>query len=117
MRVVNQRVSRINTSLLNVEQALREKNAELREASVRDKLTGTFNRHHLDVVLFKEFDLYQRHHVPFSVVMFDLDHFKRANDQFGHQAGDQVLRRFCEVVLENVRSSDTFGRWGARNSC
>lgn len=112
MKVMNRQIHRMNDSLVAAEQALREKNAELREASVRDKLTGIFNRHHLDIVLFKEFERYQRSQVPFSVVMFDLDFFKRTNDQFGHQAGDQVLKRFSEIVMANIRSSDTFGRWG-----
>ena len=112
MRAMNRRVSQMNASLVAAEQALKDKNAELFEASVRDKLTGIFNRYHLDAVLSKEFERYRRHHVPFSIVMFDLDHFKRANDQFGHLAGDQVLRRFSEIVMKNIRSSDTFGRWG-----
>ena len=112
MKVMNRRIQQTNGSLLKAEQALRETNARLLEASIRDKLTGTFNRHHLDAVLSKEFERYQRYHWPFSIVMFDLDHFKRANDQFGHQAGDEVLRKFTQVVLQTVRQSDTFGRWG-----
>lgn len=112
MRVLNRRIRLTNASLLEAEQALREKNQQLQEASVRDKLTGVFNRYHLDAMLFKEFERYQRYHRPFSIVMFDLDHFKQVNDKFGHQAGDEVLRRFCEIVLKNIRQSDTFGRWG-----
>ncbi|MFA5597761.1 MAG: transporter substrate-binding domain-containing protein [Pusillimonas sp.] len=112
MKVMNRRIQHTNDSLRQAQQALRDKNAQLLEASIRDKLTGTFNRHHLDAILGKEFERYQRYHCPFSIVMFDLDHFKRANDQFGHQAGDEVLRQFCTIVLQTIRHSDTFGRWG-----
>ncbi|MGE4125434.1 MAG: transporter substrate-binding domain-containing protein [Pusillimonas sp.] len=112
MKVMNHRIQQTNDSLRLAEQALRDKNAQLLEASIRDKLTGTFNRHHLDAILGKEFERYQRFQCPFSIVMFDLDHFKRANDQFGHQAGDEVLLQFCKIVLQTVRDSDTFGRWG-----
>lgn len=112
MKVMNHRIKQTNDSLLKAEQALLDKNAQLLEASIRDKLTGTFNRHHLDAILGKEFERYQRYHSVFSIVMFDLDHFKRANDQFGHQAGDEVLRQFCKIVQGSIRQSDTFGRWG-----
>jgi len=77
-----------------------------------DALTGVFNRLGFDAVYAAELERARRYGHPLSVVMFDLDHFKRVNDQHGHAAGDQVLVGAARIVETNLRDSDTVGRWG-----
>lgn len=84
----------------------------LLDQSTRDALTGLGNRVTTLGELQNRFDLSRRHERPLSVVMVDLDHFKRINDQFGHGAGDQTLQLFGELVRQKLRSSDLAGRIG-----
>lgn len=77
-----------------------------------DELTKIANRYELNDIYKKEFLRYRRFKRPFSVIMFDLDFFKKVNDQHGHLIGDKCLVAVTEVVNENVRTIDTFGRWG-----
>lgn len=84
----------------------------LLDQSTRDPLTGLGNRATTLGSLENRFDLSQRHGRPLSVVMCDLDHFKRINDAHGHGAGDMVLQAFGEVVRQNLRTSDLAGRIG-----
>lgn len=108
----NQQIQEANKRLALAEHELREKNALLHQVSITDKLTGVYNRHHLDHVLAQEFEHARRYQRPLSLVLFDLDRFKRVNDNFGHQVGDYVLTQFARLARDNVRRSDTFGRWG-----
>lgn len=82
-----------------------------RLASV-DPLTGCWNRLRGELVLDELFELAARHGRPFALALFDLDHFKRVNDRFGHQVGDQVLVALCERVQRSLRRNDTLVRWG-----
>lgn len=85
---------------------------KLGEASNRDGLTSLFNRRYLEQSLIKEFDRYKRYGSALSIVMLDLDHFKIINDQYGHLAGDEVLRRTADILTCGVREADTAGRYG-----
>lgn len=78
----------------------------------RDELTGIANRLKLNEVLSQQQALFERYGTPFSVILFDVDHFKKFNDQFGHLVGDDVLVKLAERVQNTVRNTDTFGRWG-----
>lgn len=109
---LNRRIRLVNTRLQRAERELLEKNRQLEQVSVTDKLTGIYNRHHLDEVLAQQLALASRHQRPLSVVLFDLDHFKVVNDTYGHQVGDKVLQAFAGLVRQLTRSSDVFGRWG-----
>lgn len=80
--------------------------------SVTDPLTGIYNRRFFMDVLEKEVEMTKRNKKPFSLIMFDLDHFKNVNDYFGHAAGDMVLKRVAEIVKERIRKTDCFARWG-----
>ncbi|WP_417552254.1 diguanylate cyclase [Marinomonas fungiae] len=91
---------------------LKDKNTLLSTISHTDQLTSIANRRKMMEVLHTEVSNYQRGHRPFSVLMFDIDHFKRVNDTFGHEVGDQVLRRLAQVVKATIRDTDTLGRWG-----
>jgi diguanylate cyclase (GGDEF)-like protein len=92
------------------------KNAELysevQENSVRDALTGCFNRRHSLEVLDSELRRARRSHGAFSLVMLDLDHFKRINDRFGHLCGDAVLAHVGQRMNAVLRGSDTKCRYG-----
>jgi diguanylate cyclase (GGDEF)-like protein/PAS domain S-box-containing protein len=85
---------------------------ELREQAIHDTLTGLFNRRYLDETLPRELHLAQRRNSPLSVVMLDLDHYKRFNDSFGHGPGDALLREFGRVLREHLRKSDISCRYG-----
>jgi diguanylate cyclase (GGDEF)-like protein len=84
----------------------------LREHSVRDSLTGLFNRRYLEETLERELRRAARKGQPLAVVMLDVDHFKRVNDTFGHDAGDAVLRSLAATLRAAVRGSDIICRYG-----
>ncbi len=86
--------------------------AELRAQSVRDPLTGLFNRRYLEETLAREIDRARRKELPLAVAMTDLDQFKRLNDSWGHEAGDQVLKRFAELMSSHFRALDVLCRYG-----
>lgn len=86
--------------------------AKLRDASVRDPLTGLFNRRYLDATLRRELQRAQREQRPLALMMVDADHFKRVNDHYGHAGGDEVLRQIARVLQDNHRSEDVVCRYG-----
>lgn len=83
-----------------------------KEEALRDGLTGAFNRRFLDEVLAKEIDHAKRSESSLSALMFDIDHFKRFNDQFGHEGGDRVLQTFAHCLGDQVRAGDVVARYG-----
>jgi diguanylate cyclase (GGDEF)-like protein len=98
---------------------LRQRNHQLNDAlerisemANRDALTGVFNRRHLFEVLARETNRNQRTNGTFSICIMDVDHFKEVNDQYGHQMGDEVLKRIAESVASSLRNIDCFGRYG-----
>ncbi len=82
------------------------------ESATRDGLTRIFNKKYFIDTLRKEFAYCLRHRVPLSLVMFDIDFFKKINDTFGHPAGDHVLQKVAAKVSETVRQEDLFARYG-----
>jgi diguanylate cyclase (GGDEF)-like protein len=84
----------------------------LYESAVKDPLTGAYNRKHFGERLAAEVGYAARHHAPLSLIMFDVDHFKKVNDTYGHPAGDQVLRSIAAAILGIVRVEDVFARVG-----
>jgi diguanylate cyclase (GGDEF)-like protein len=82
------------------------------ESATRDGLTGAYNKKYFLDTLRKEFSYCVRHKLPLSVVMFDVDLFKKVNDTYGHPAGDHVLARIGARVQESVRNEDLFARYG-----
>jgi diguanylate cyclase (GGDEF)-like protein len=89
--------------------ALRE---QLRNQALRDGLTGLYNRRFLEEMLGRLTQDAERRGVPMSAIMIDLDHFKRLNDQFGHGAGDTVLREVARVIMASLRATDVACRYG-----
>ena len=88
------------------------KNISLSERVSIDNLTGIKNRYYFDERIKEEVDLAKRQKVSFSLLLFDLDHFKLVNDNFGHDIGDKVLKRVTDAVSKIIRSYDIFARWG-----
>ncbi|MGI9047134.1 MAG: diguanylate cyclase [Burkholderiales bacterium] len=84
----------------------------LREQSIRDPLTGLFNRRYMQEAFRQEISRAQRKGVTLAIVMLDVDHFKRLNDQFGHDAGDVVLQRIGELLQSQIRGADIACRFG-----
>ena len=85
---------------------------ELERLATTDPLTGIFNRRSFFDTANKEIRRSVRYNYPFTLLMLDIDHFKRVNDSYGHAFGDQVIQRFTEVVNECLREEDLFGRVG-----
>ncbi|HXA35841.1 MAG TPA: diguanylate cyclase [Steroidobacteraceae bacterium] len=84
----------------------------LREMALRDGLTGLYNRRYLEDALNRDLHRAQRSGRPLSVVMIDVDHFKRFNDKFGHDAGDFVLSAMARAIAKSIRPSDIACRYG-----
>ena len=84
----------------------------LREQASRDKLTGLLNRHAGEAELKRCQALAVAQGQPYGLILADIDHFKRVNDQFGHAAGDRVLKTVAQVLSDKVRSYDQVVRWG-----
>jgi diguanylate cyclase (GGDEF)-like protein/PAS domain S-box-containing protein len=108
------------------ESALRESNRQLharieeigrlqsalQELAVRDSLTGLYNRRYLDETLEREVSRARREGIPLSLVMLDIDYFKRVNDTYGHQVGDEVLRTLAATLSADIRTEDVACRYG-----
>ncbi|MCK5520260.1 MAG: diguanylate cyclase [Candidatus Marinimicrobia bacterium] len=85
---------------------------KIEQLSITDNLTGLYNRQKLSEVLATEIARYDRYKNDFSIILFDIDFFKRVNDTYGHLAGDDVLIRLAEILKENARETDFVCRWG-----
>lgn len=85
---------------------------KLQKMAVIDQLTNLYNRHKMDEMLTFHKSLAERYESHFGVIMLDIDHFKRVNDTYVHQAGDVVLQTFASILTQNSRQSDIIGRGG-----
>lgn len=91
---------------------LKDANAKLARLSRTDQLTELNNRGYWEECLRREFARFRRTRHVSSLVMFDIDHFKKVNDTYGHQAGDEVIRTTARVLRETTRTTDISGRYG-----
>jgi two-component system, cell cycle response regulator len=98
--------------VIDFHRQLEGKTRLLEELALTDELTGLPNRRAVEIWAHREIAGAVRHHFPLSVVMADLDRFKRLNDNFGHEAGDAVLKKFAQILKHNCRSCDMYGRFG-----
>jgi diguanylate cyclase len=102
---------RLKDSALRITQ-LEEALEAARKDKFTDHLTQLSNRGYLDEKLKEDAATFQRYGEPFCLIMFDVDHFKKFNDNYGHQAGDKVLQAVSRTARETMRSSDTVARYG-----
>ncbi|MEO0646316.1 MAG: diguanylate cyclase, partial [Cyanobacteria bacterium J06650_10] len=85
---------------------------QLKEQAIRDGLTGLFNRRYFEETIPAERAKAERAKTPLSIVLMDIDYFKKVNDTYGHIAGDQALRVFADLVHKHIRTSDIACRYG-----
>ncbi len=91
---------------------LQAANAQLQQLSRTDRLTGLYNRGHWEESLKVAYARHRRYGNATSLVMLDIDHFKRVNDTYGHPAGDKVIEEVARLIHEHVRETDVAGRYG-----
>ena len=106
------RIQALQSALEQRERELSAANAQLLVLSSTDVLTGVANRRALEERLHDMWEHSQRLHEPLSLVMCDIDHFKRVNDEYGHQAGDTILQQFAHLLQTEAREIDKVGRYG-----
>jgi len=106
--------ARLNTArrIIELEYSLRKRNEEIARMSVTDPLTKAYNRRYLNDHLSAEIKRAFRYDHPLSIIICDIDHFKRVNDTYGHQAGDRVLEEFARCIRGLVREADWIVRYG-----
>lgn len=116
---LNRMTRRLQTANQEMEATVRERTAELQEANFklsqlaqRDPLTGLLNRRGMDAVFKSALAVAHRSGRPLAVAMVDIDHFKRINDQYGHDVGDTVLVALARLIKKRVRQADVVARFG-----
>ena len=108
-------IRELNNRLKDMEDesvVLRESAVKSRELALKDALTGIWNRQALDEDIEKEFIRWQRYQKPLSLVVWDIDFFKRVNDTYGHAAGDKVLKTIARLFKQETRDADFIARFG-----
>lgn len=105
-------LNRRNDQLRDQQEKLRIANEQLHALATTDGLTGLKNHRTFKERLAEEFDRSLRYHLPLSLMLLDVDHFKAFNDTHGHPAGDEVLRRVAKLLTESTRSTDFVARYG-----
>ncbi len=90
---------------------------KLVEMNMRDGLTGIYNRRFMEVKLREEFNRYKRYPGDFSLIMFDIDFFKKVNDNYGHQCGDFILKSISSRISSLIRNVDYLARYGGEEFC
>lgn len=92
--------------------AVTEQSRRLKDMAITDPLTGAYNRRYLELQLEQVLETWTRYQRPASVLLIDIDHFKRINDKFGHGVGDSAIKNLVEVISRNIRNVDTLCRYG-----
>ena len=108
-------VARLNTGkrVLELERSLKDANEEIRILSITDPLTGTYNRGYMTERLPQEIKRARRYSRPLSIILCDIDHFKKVNDTYGHLVGDRVLKDFAQCIRHSIRQDvDWTARYG-----
>lgn len=112
LRVELSRNQRYQNELISINKFLNLQNKQFEDLAKTDQLTGLYNRIGIRDALYDSLQSWREHRTPFSFVLIDIDHFKRVNDNYGHDTGDMILRSAAELFKENVRRSDYLARWG-----
>ncbi len=106
------RIKKAEDLLKNAMEELEKKNKTLKKQSITDELTGLVNRRHLIQKLNDEMYGAERYSTPLSIILLDIDYFKKINDSYGHLVGDEVLARVALMFKEHLRQTDVIGRYG-----
>jgi diguanylate cyclase (GGDEF)-like protein len=112
---IEQEADEVNQYAVRLDNAYKEietSNAQLKEFSFKDVVTGLYNRRFFSIRLEEEVSRYRRFNHPVSVVLLDLDGFKAVNDELGHAAGDETLRGMAEILLKHSRGINVISRYG-----
>ncbi|WP_234117293.1 sensor domain-containing diguanylate cyclase [Clostridium hydrogenum] len=104
-------IRKYSNEIINIEKLKIEKQI-IYERSIRDDLTGLYKRNYIDKVLDRAMVGYMEKDEKFSVIMFDIDYFKKINDNYGHLIGDDVLVVVSNIIKKNIRKTDYAGRYG-----
>ena len=108
-------IARLNTGkrVLELERSLKDANEEIRILSITDPLTGTYNRGYMTERLPQEIKRARRYSRTLSIILCDIDHFKKVNDTYGHLVGDRVLKDFAQCIRHSIRQDvDWTARYG-----
>ncbi|MBF0170169.1 MAG: GGDEF domain-containing protein [Nitrospinae bacterium] len=111
-QTLEEQVARRTSDLLAAQAELMVANRRLEGLASTDRLTGLANRMRLEEALEREGERFSRYGRPFSVILLDIDHFKKVNDTYGHDAGDRTLVKVASLLSAAARTGDTVGRWG-----
>ncbi len=109
---ISERLKKELAEAENEIEVLRRQLEKERELSMKDALTGLFNRKAYDQYIHNELARFKRYGSPFVLVVWDVDRFKSVNDQYGHVAGDKVLKIIAGIIAENTRETDIAARYG-----
>lgn len=111
MKRYNRQLQQQNIELSRLKSELTKSNQKFKRLSTHDLLTGLYNRYYFDMALAEESSRYVDSN-PITLTVIDIDHFKRINDQYGHQTGDMVLKLFSQLLKDLVNDMDVLARWG-----
>jgi len=109
---MNRELAEAHRELRETSECIQQQAEQLKELSIRDPLTGLFNRRHFEEHSNMLFEQAVRYKHPLTVMIGDIDHFKRVNDDFSHAIGDEVLRLVSELLTRGLRKSDLVARYG-----
>jgi len=108
----NTMVDRLEEQIKTLDEKVKEKTEKLKKLAITDSLTGLYNRRYFTEIAAEIFELERRENDTLSVIMLDIDKFKKVNDTYGHQAGDMVITRLASVLENMKRESDVVSRYG-----
>jgi|GEM_PF-2160262 len=105
-------VFRLRRKRYNQEKTIYRLLSELRNTTQIDSLTQIYNRSYFEKIMVNELERHKRYSTKDSLIMFDVDYFKKVNDKYGHQKGDEVLVLISAFIMDTKRATDVFARWG-----
>jgi diguanylate cyclase (GGDEF)-like protein len=118
-KTYNEQLENANRELKQANEIIRTQNEQLREVAFRleqlsktDVLTDLYNRRYMLEKLADEVNRYKRNQNSFSIIIADIDDFKKVNDTYGHDCGDYIIKKTAQTIAESVRGIDAAGRWG-----
>jgi diguanylate cyclase (GGDEF)-like protein len=118
-KIYNQQLENANRELKKANEIIRTQNEQLREVAFRleqvsktDVLTELDNRRYMMEKLAEEVNRFKRNQKPFSIIIADIDDFKKVNDTHGHDCGDYIIKRMAQTMADSVRDIDSVARWG-----